>query len=58
MGTALGYLVGGLVGTSYGWRAAFFLEGSIMFPLIVVAYVLPPIKSVRVDTIGRINYKK
>jgi MFS transporter, Spinster family, sphingosine-1-phosphate transporter len=28
VGTALGYAVGGLVGTSFGWRAAFFVAGA------------------------------
>ena len=36
-GTALGYVVGGLVGASLGWRAAFFVAGG---PGIGLAFVL------------------
>jgi MFS family permease len=37
VGTALGYIVGGLVGEAYGWRAAFFVAGA---PGAVLAFLL------------------
>ena len=37
IGTALGYVVGGLVGETWGWRAAFFVAGA---PGAVLAFVL------------------
>src|SRR5438132_7221301 len=37
LGSALGYVVGGLVGEHFGWRAAFFVAGA---PGTVLAFVL------------------
>ncbi len=37
VGSALGYMVGGVVGEAYGWRAAFFVAGA---PGAVLAFVL------------------
>ena len=37
VGSALGYVVGGVVGEAYGWRAAFFVAGA---PGAVLAFVL------------------
>jgi MFS transporter, Spinster family, sphingosine-1-phosphate transporter len=37
IGTALGYIVGGVVGASFGWRAAFFVAGG---PGAALAFVL------------------
>src|SRR5206468_6740653 len=37
VGSALGYVVGGLVGEHFGWRAAFFVAGA---PGMVLAFVL------------------
>ncbi len=37
VGTALGYVVGGLVGEAFGWRAAFFVAGA---PGAVLAFLL------------------
>ena len=37
VGSALGYVVGGLVGAHFGWRAAFFLAGA---PGMALAFVL------------------
>jgi predicted MFS family arabinose efflux permease len=37
VGTALGYVIGGLVGASLGWRAAFFVAGA---PGMALAFVL------------------
>jgi MFS transporter, Spinster family, sphingosine-1-phosphate transporter len=41
IGTALGYLVGGLVGASFGWRAAFFVAGGPGAALAFVLLALP-----------------
>jgi MFS transporter, Spinster family, sphingosine-1-phosphate transporter len=37
VGSALGYIVGGVIGEAYGWRAAFFVAGA---PGAVLAFVL------------------
>ena len=37
IGAALGYIVGGVVGEAYGWRAAFFIAGA---PGAVLAFLL------------------
>src|SRR4030095_5407989 len=37
VGSALGYIVGGVVGEAYGWRAAFFVAGA---PGVALAFVL------------------
>jgi len=37
VGSALGYVVGGLVGENFGWRAAFFVAGA---PGVALAFVL------------------
>jgi len=37
VGTALGYIVGGVLGQAYGWRAAFFVAG---LPGAVLAFML------------------
>ena len=37
VGTALGYVVGGLIGEAFGWRAAFFVAGA---PGAVLAFLL------------------
>src|SRR5438094_2803180 len=37
IGSALGYIVGGLIGEHFGWRAAFFVAGA---PGMVLAFVL------------------
>jgi len=37
VGTALGYIVGGLIGPSHGWRAAFFVAGA---PGAALAFLL------------------
>src|SRR6185369_10466696 len=37
VGSALGFIVGGVVGEAYGWRAAFFIAGA---PGAALAFVL------------------
>jgi MFS family permease len=37
VGSALGYILGGVIGEAYGWRAAFFIAGA---PGAVLAFVL------------------
>jgi MFS family permease len=37
VGSALGYILGGVIGEAYGWRAAFFIAGT---PGAVLAFVL------------------
>jgi MFS transporter, Spinster family, sphingosine-1-phosphate transporter len=44
VGTALGYIVGGLIGQSHGWRAAFFVAG---VPGAVLAVVLARLREPR-----------
>ncbi len=41
MGSALGYMLGGAIGGTYGWRAAFFVAGAPGLVLAVVALLLP-----------------
>lgn len=40
---AAGYIYGGLVGASLGWRAAFLLEGLLMVPFVVFAFISKPL---------------
>jgi len=44
MGSALGFMVGGIVGTHLGWRAAFFLAGipGLALALALLAFKDPP----------------
>ncbi len=35
VGFALGYILGGLAAPALGWRAAFFIEGSVMIPFVI-----------------------
>lgn len=41
MGSALGYLLGGAVAQTHGWRAAFFVAGGPGLVLAVIALLLP-----------------
>ena len=43
VGVAGGYVYGGLVGTTYGWRSAFALLASLMAPFLLFCAVAPPI---------------
>ncbi|MFI5177832.1 MAG: spinster family MFS transporter [Vicinamibacterales bacterium] len=44
IGSALGYVIGGLVDTHYGWRAAFFVAGGpgLLLALLTLAVADPP----------------
>eukprot|EP00887_Chlorella_sp_A99_P000167 scaffold13.g167.t1 len=42
-GYALGYIYGGLVGSAWGWRAAFLLESAAMVPFVAFCLLAPPI---------------
>ncbi|XP_065872724.1 probable sphingolipid transporter spinster homolog 2 [Euphorbia lathyris] len=43
-GYAVGYVYGGLVGTHFNWRWAFFGEAVLMVPFVVVAFCLKPLQ--------------
>lgn len=43
VGFALGYVYGGLVGGSIGWRAAFWIESLLMLPFAIFGFVTDPI---------------
>ncbi|CAI9304227.1 unnamed protein product [Lactuca saligna] len=42
-GIALGYVYGGLVGGSYGWRYAFLSEAVMMVPFVILGFVMKPL---------------
>ncbi|KAL4434613.1 hypothetical protein ABPG77_002736 [Micractinium sp. CCAP 211/92] len=44
VGFAAGYIYGGVVGTAYGWRAAFGLEAAAMLPLAAGMLLAPPVE--------------
>ncbi|KAL3687614.1 hypothetical protein R1sor_013923 [Riccia sorocarpa] len=52
VGVALGYVYGGVVGGSLGWRAAFILESLLMLPFAIFGFVTKPVylKTKRDDT--------
>nr|XP_043628326.1 probable sphingolipid transporter spinster homolog 2 [Erigeron canadensis] len=43
VGNAIGYVYGGLVGASLGWRCAFFGEAIIMLPFAVLGFTMKPL---------------
>ena len=43
VGTAAGYIYGGIVGVLLGWRWAFFIESLFMIPFILLCAFGPPI---------------
>ncbi|KAJ9159302.1 hypothetical protein P3X46_024817 [Hevea brasiliensis] len=43
-GYAVGYVYGGLVGGHFNWRWAFFGEAILMFPFVVLGYVMKPLQ--------------
>ena len=43
VGVAMGYVYGGVVGGTLGWRAAFWIESVLMLPFAVFGFVSEPI---------------
>ncbi|XP_031264268.1 probable sphingolipid transporter spinster homolog 2 [Pistacia vera] len=43
-GYAIGYVYGGLVGDHFSWRYAFFGEAILMFPFVVLGFVMKPLQ--------------
>ncbi|XP_024959359.1 probable sphingolipid transporter spinster homolog 2 isoform X2 [Cynara cardunculus var. scolymus] len=43
-GVALGYVYGGWVGTSFGWRYAFFGEAILMLPFAILGFMMKPLQ--------------
>ncbi|XP_071729915.1 probable sphingolipid transporter spinster homolog 2 [Rutidosis leptorrhynchoides] len=43
-GTAIGYVYGGVVGTSFGWRYAFFSEAILMLPFAILGFAMKPLQ--------------
>ncbi|KAJ0441742.1 putative major facilitator superfamily, MFS transporter superfamily [Helianthus annuus] len=43
-GVALGYVYGGWVGNSFGWRYAFFGEAILMLPFAILGFVMKPLQ--------------
>ncbi|KAJ9561228.1 hypothetical protein OSB04_006388 [Centaurea solstitialis] len=43
-GIAVGYVYGGWVGNSFGWRYAFFGEAILMLPFAILGFVMKPLQ--------------
>nr|AFK44708.1 unknown [Lotus japonicus] len=43
-GTALGYVYGGVVGSQFHWRAAFWGEAILMLPFPILGFVMKPLQ--------------
>ncbi|XP_045812901.1 probable sphingolipid transporter spinster homolog 2 isoform X1 [Trifolium pratense] len=43
-GYALGYIYGGLVGSYFGWRYAFWIESILMLPLAILGFLMKPLQ--------------
>ncbi|GLT96942.1 hypothetical protein SLE2022_145330 [Rubroshorea leprosula] len=43
-GYALGYVYGGVVGSHFGWRYAFWVEAIFMIPFAVLGFVMKPLQ--------------
>ncbi|TKY59410.1 sphingolipid transporter spinster-like 2 [Spatholobus suberectus] len=43
-GYAIGYVYGGLVGSHFGWRYAFWVEAIVMFPFAILGFVMKPLQ--------------
>ncbi|KAL2343885.1 hypothetical protein Fmac_005170 [Flemingia macrophylla] len=43
-GYAVGYVYGGLVGSHFGWRYAFWVEAILMFPFAILGFVMKPLQ--------------
>uniref|UniRef100_A0A7C9DX47 Major facilitator superfamily (MFS) profile domain-containing protein n=1 Tax=Opuntia streptacantha TaxID=393608 RepID=A0A7C9DX47_OPUST len=44
VGYAIGYIYGGLVGKALAWRWAFWIEGILMVPFVVLGFVMKPLQ--------------
>ncbi|KAK4271360.1 hypothetical protein QN277_020064 [Acacia crassicarpa] len=42
-GYALGYVFGGIIGTHFGWRCAFFVESVLMIPFVIMGFSMKPL---------------
>lgn len=43
-GYAAGYVYGGLVGNSLGWRVAFWIEAAFMAPFAILGFIMKPLQ--------------
>ncbi|KAG7977318.1 hypothetical protein I3843_05G025900 [Carya illinoinensis] len=43
-GYALGYVYGGLVGSNFIWRLAFWIEAALMLPFAILGFVMKPLQ--------------
>ncbi|KAL5143181.1 putative sphingolipid transporter spinster 3 [Glycine soja] len=43
-GTALGYVYGGIVGSQFNWRVAFWVEAILMLPFPILGFVIKPLQ--------------
>ncbi|KAJ1396565.1 MFS transporter superfamily [Sesbania bispinosa] len=43
-GYALGYVYGGLVGSHFGWRCAFWVESLLMLPFAILGFFMKPLQ--------------
>ncbi|CAJ2648855.1 unnamed protein product [Trifolium pratense] len=43
-GYALGYVYGGLVGSYFGWRYAFWIESILMLPFAILGFLMKPLQ--------------
>ncbi|KAJ8452913.1 hypothetical protein Cgig2_014676 [Carnegiea gigantea] len=44
VGYAIGYIYGGLVGNALAWRWAFWIEGVLMVPFVILGFVMKPLQ--------------
>lgn len=62
IGAALGFALGGLIGASLGWRAAFFITGLPGFLLAILLFAIPePTRGQSdqgIEDLDKINFKK
>ncbi|CAK8530378.1 unnamed protein product [Lathyrus sativus] len=43
-GSAIGYIYGGLVGSHFGWRYAFWIESILMLPFAISGFLMKPLE--------------
>ncbi|MED6134054.1 hypothetical protein PIB30_033979 [Stylosanthes scabra] len=43
-GYAIGYVYGGVVGSHFGWRCAFWVEAALMLPFAILGFVMKPLQ--------------